>query len=182
MPNVDVNRGLRRDNGGNMLWDVVDVAIETDFGPYLERRVVGQPSGGTIHRVGPGGMMIYMYNDDPGVFYNEHGGRVSNAIAAQANFDVETLAKLHRRKLAMEKATDAVDQEWSEQRSSARVLAEKGEYRLVELGKGHCQVQFIEADGQGSPLSASMAPPAARKLFDDLVLSDEEVGAAAAPV
>jgi hypothetical protein len=155
-----------------MLWDLQDVVIETDFGPYETRVLVGQPNAGCLHRHHPSGMMIYMYNDDPGVYYNERGGRVSDTIAAEANFDVETYGKAHRRKLAYAKASGAVDAEFEGQ-TNLKVLKEQGEYRLVELGKGVAQVQFVEADGKGAPLTGTMTLAAATKLFDSMLVPEE---------
>lgn len=165
---IDVNRGLARDNRGNMLWDTEDVLVDTDFGPFAERRLIGQPNGGCIHRNGPGGMTIYMYNDDPGVFYNERGGRVSEGIAAAAGFDVETLGKAQRRKQAMALAAEKVEAEYASL-PRAKVIAERGEYRMVEIAPGHFQIQFVESDGNGSPLTTQpLTRKAADKMFEDL--------------
>src|SRR5690554_3858011 len=39
------------------------------------------------------GTTIYMYFDTPGVYLNAHGGKVSEALAKQAGFDVDLYGK-----------------------------------------------------------------------------------------
>lgn len=171
---IDVNRSLARDNAGHMLWDHHDVVIETDHGPYIERQLIGQPNGGCVHRTGPGGMQVFMYCDDPGVFYNERGGRVSEGIARQAGFDVDTLSKAQRKKQAMLQAQKTVEEEYAGI-AAMKIIEERGEYRLVEPAPGHFQIQFVEADGSGSTLTTSpLTEKAARKLFVEMAGEDAD--------
>jgi hypothetical protein len=177
---IDPDRGLARDGRGNMIWETRDVLIETTYGTFIERQVVGQPNGGILLRQGPGGMSVYMYNDDPGVFLNERGAIVSDAIASQAGFDVASLAKARRRKLALSKAQAGIDAEYATEENS-NIIEERGEYRLVEVAQGHFQIHFVEEDGKGSPLSGILTRQAAAKLFLDLagpapVLAPEPAG------
>jgi len=164
---IDPDRSLTRDGRGNMIWETRDVLVETSYGQFIDRQVVGQPNGGILLRQGPGGMSIYMYNDDPGVFLNERGAVVSEAIAAQAGYDVASLAKVRRRKLAIAKAQAGVDAEYATEENS-NIISERGEYRLVEVAAGHFQIHFVEEDGKGSPLSGVLTHKAAEKLFLDL--------------
>ncbi len=166
---IDVNRGLARDSRGSMIWDVRDVLIETSHGPFIERQLIGQPNGGVIHRQGPGGIGVFMYNDDPGVFLNERGAPVSERFAEAAGFDVQSLGRQRRKKVAMEAAGKAVEAEFSQDAPNSYIIKERGEYRLVELAPGHFAIHFIEPDGTGSPLSATAMPrKAAETLFDQL--------------
>ncbi len=168
MPPIDVNRGLARDSRGSMIWDTRDVLVETEHGPFIERQLVGQPNGGVTHRQGPGGIAVFMYNDDPGVFLNERGAPVSDRFAEAAGFDVQSLGRARRKKIAMAKVGAQVDAEFSEQTNS-NIIMERGEYRLVEIAPGHFAIHFIEPDGHGSPLSATvLSRKAAEKLFDEL--------------
>lgn len=166
---IDPNRGLRKDNKGNMLWEVEDVQVETDYGPFSERRLVGQPGGGITVRSGPGGIGVVMYNDDPGVYYNERGGRVTEAIAQTAGFDTALFGKQRRKKDAMKLAATGIDQEYEALGPAANVVAERGEYRMLELAPGHFGIHFIEQDGKGAPLTNTvLTRKAADKLFEDL--------------
>ena len=172
---IDVNRSLARDSRGNMLWDSRDVLIETDWGPFQERQLIGQPQGGVIHRLGPGGMMIFMYCDEPGVFYNEKGGKVSDALAGACGFDVETLAKARRKRAALAKAGAQIDAEFAGIQST-KVVKERGEYRMVETAKDLYAIQFVEADGTGSPLTTvPLSLAQAEKLFEELAGADDHV-------
>lgn len=166
---IDPNRGLRRDSKGNMLWDTEDVLVETDYGPFAERRLIPQPNGGIQLRLGPGGVGVVMYNDEPGVYYNERGGRVTDAMAAQAGFDVDSFGKQRRKADAMKLAAAGIEQEYAAYGPSANVITERGEYRLVEVAAGHFAVHFIEADGKSAPLTNTvLTRKAADKLFEDL--------------
>ncbi len=166
---INPDRGLATDGRGNLVWETRDVLVETQYGPFIERQLVGQPNGGIQMRQGPGGVQVFMYNDDPGVFLNERGAPVSDVFAGAAGFDVVTLGKLRRKKQALAKAAGSIEEEFEHEGAAANVLVERGEYRLVELAPGHFQVQFIEEDGRGSPLSATvLTRKAAEKIFEDL--------------
>jgi hypothetical protein len=66
---------------------------------------------------------------------------VPDAIAAEAGFDVERWGKLRRKQLAQRKAMEAIDAEYLTS-TSRRVVAEEGEYRVVEIEPGYCNVEF----------------------------------------
>jgi hypothetical protein len=172
---IDPDRGLRRDSRGNMLWETEDVLVETMHGPFMERKLIGQPNGGVQMRLGPGGMCIYMYNDDPGTYLNELGGVVSDRIAQAAGFDIDSLARSKRKKAAMRAAEIAVDEEFAAQGSHSKVVKERGEYRMVEIADGLFAIQFIEPDGKGTNLTkVPLARKAAEKLFDDMAGPEPE--------
>jgi hypothetical protein len=174
MAAIDPDRGLRRDSRGNMLWETEDVLVETMHGPFIERRLIGQPNGGIQMRQGPGGMCIYMYNDEPGVFYNERGGKISDRLAEQAGFDVNSLSREKRKQAAMRAAGLAVEEEFASQGGHSKVVKERGEYRMVEVAEGLFSIQFIEPDGKGTTLTkVALARKAADKLFDDMAGPEE---------
>jgi hypothetical protein len=160
---IDVNRGLAKN------WELVDVQREVAPGEFVtERTLVGQPGAGVTHRLGPGGISIYMYNDDPGIFLNERGAPVSDHFAAMAGFDVEGLTRARQKKLAIAAGVKAVEDSFADV-TSQNIIRERAGYRLVEIAKGHFAIHFIEADGKGSPLtSAALPEKAAQKLFDEL--------------
>lgn len=169
MPVIDYDRGLDRDGSGTMRWETVDVIVETPHGNHIERQIIGQPNGGVLARQGPGGVSVFMYNDDPGVFLNERGAPVSERFAEAAGFDVQTLGKMRRKKQAMAAAARGVESEFEQEVGNSNIVLERGEYRLVEVANGHFQIHFVETDGRGSPLSASiLTRKAAEKLFDEL--------------
>src|SRR5215469_7430201 len=138
---IDVNRSLARDSRGNMLWDTEDVVIETVHGDFTERRLIGQPNGGVVHRLGPGGIMVLLFNQHPGGIYNERGVRVPDSF--WTGTDLEELKKKRRRKAAMALAASQVEEEFSNV-AAHKVIKEQDEYRLVEIGPQHFQIQFIE--------------------------------------
>lgn len=163
---IDVNRGLARDSRGNFLWDSEDIEVETAHGNFSERRLLGQPNGGVRHRIGPGGMNIYMYNDQPGVFYNERGVRVPDSFWTGS--DLEELKKKGRRLAAMKLATEKVEEDFAGV-AGVKIMREAGEYRLVEIAPNHYQIQFVEEDGRGSPLTPlPMTLKQAEKVFAEL--------------
>lgn len=170
---IDPNRSLKRDSRGNMLWETEDVLTETTHGPFVERKLIPQPQGGIQMRLGPGGMAVYMYNDAPGVFLNERGARVSEGLARQAGFDVDTLAREQRKQAAMIAAGKAVEAEFAGM-TNTKIVREKGEYRLVEIAAGLFSIQFIEPDGRGTPLTTQpLARKAADKIFDEMAGVEE---------
>jgi hypothetical protein len=142
--------------------------VDTPFGPFVERKLVGQPRAGIQKRLGPGGMEIIMYNADPGVYLNERGGRVSEEMARAVGFDVDTLGKARRRLAALKVANEAVEEEFEGQPNS-KVVLERGEYRMTEIALGLFAIGFIEADGKTAPLTTvPLSRKAADKLFDQL--------------
>lgn len=143
---INPNRGLAKDPQGNMLWQMADEVIETDIGPFTQRVLVGQPNAGVIHRAGPGGMAIYMYNEEPGVFYNERGAVVPVEMAQMAGFSVEPLLMAREKKMAMEEARRLVELQFASRGLMRNVVEERGNYRLVECAKGRFNVEFVEGE------------------------------------
>jgi hypothetical protein len=86
-------------------------------------------------------MAVYMMHSNPGVYLNDHNKRVPDVIAAEAGYDIERWARERRKREAIQGATAAIDAEYMAS-SSRKVLAEHGEYRVVEIQKGYCNVEF----------------------------------------
>lgn len=101
---------------------------------------IDAPGGAQIRQT-VDGMSVYMLHREPGVYLNDHAKRVPDAIAAEAGFDVERWGKLRRKQLAQRKAMEAIDAEYLTS-TSRRVVAEEGEYRVVEIEPGYCNVEF----------------------------------------
>jgi len=96
-------------------------------------------------------MYIYMYFDDPGVYYNKHGHEVPAALAAEAGFEVEKYAKERYKKQRMAEFKTKLEQELTaaEEAPTDTVLAERGGFKLVKLGEKHGKV----FDTDGNPMN-----------------------------
>lgn len=93
------------------------------------------------------GMDIYMYVDDPGVYYDAHGNGVPKELAEAAGFDVETLQKEHLRKTAMDNAMAEIDAKYGSHEK--KVVKESGGYQVWDLGLGRYNV----TDAKGNLLN-----------------------------
>lgn len=103
---------------------------------------------GVWMRTHPGvGMDVYMYVDDPGVYYDAHGNQVSKAIAEAAGFDVEKLEVEHKRKTAVDNAMKEIDAKFGT--TQPKVHAEQGGFTAWDMGMGRFNVK----DAQGNVLN-----------------------------
>ena len=92
-----------------------------------ERR---SPGGVSIRKDPETGADVFMYKRKPGIYYSTHGLEVSVTMAQRAGFDTE------RDLAARQRMTKMVEfeQNWRAQNvgSEARIVAERGGYRLEE--------------------------------------------------
>lgn len=113
------------------------------------------------------GMDIFMYKDDPGVYLNAFGKPVPAAIAQQAGFDVERLGRLRNRKLAIQRATDAIGVEMDMVDKAARTsVYSAGNYRVVDIGAGRHQIE--DADGNNLTPHQTLTIEMARRVCDQM--------------
>jgi hypothetical protein len=116
-------------------WQHVTPISETQY------KVDIDAPGGAQIRFTVDGMAVYMLHSQPGIYLNDHNKRVPDQIAAEAGFDVERWARDRRKREAIAKATAAIDGEFNES-SKRKVIAEHGEYRVVEIERGYFNIEF----------------------------------------
>lgn len=105
---------------------------------------------------------VLMYNDEPGVYYDMHGRRVPEAVAASAGWDVER----EKRRAAAWQERQAVHEKLvaASQTISRDTIETRGEYSLVEVGDG----LFTVTDATGLDYMTPNVREAADLLFDQL--------------
>lgn len=112
-----------------------------------------------MSRLNPEVGVVAMYKDDPGKYFDQNGGEVSEAIARLAGFDTETNARI--RFLAEKKAEFEREMEAEYKKTIGRgqtVIETRGGFSVVELSNGRHNV--IDLDGQAinpTPLTAQEA-------------------------
>lgn len=96
-------------------------------------------------------MYIYMYFDDPGIYYNKHGHEVPATLAAEAGFEVDKYAKERYKKARMAEFKSKLELELTaaEDAPTDTVLKERGGFKLVKLGEKHGKV----FDESGQPMN-----------------------------
>ena len=100
------------------------------------------------------GMDIYMYvgrprdpskpesdwvGADPGIYFDAHGNEVSNVLAEQAGFDVESHTKQHKIKVALEEAGKEVLVRFGETKNE--VVKERAGFKIKDIGVGRHNVE-----------------------------------------
>lgn len=123
----------------------------TPLGQTLYKVDIDAPGGAQIRHTADG-MAVYMLHRDPGVYLNDHGKRIPEAIAAQAGFDVEHWGRLRKRNEAMRKANAAIEAEFAVEARKC-VVAEHEEYAVTEVQPGVCYIEF-----DGEPLNTRPVP------------------------
>lgn len=122
-----------------------------------------------------GDFHIYMYLDEPGLYYNANEVRVPDKLAKAAGFDVEThkLQRLKREKLA--KANAQIDEEIAAMAgdTTKKTLAsdEKTGFRVVDIGLGRANV--LDHDG-GKINNRAMTHTEAMLLYKEFTSMDED--------
>lgn len=92
------------------------------------------------------GMDVFMYVDDPGKYFNAHSGPVSEAIAREAGFDTEKLAKDRVKKSRKDQALAMIDAELSDDKDTKEeTVEERNGYKIVTTGLG--RHHLVDPDG-----------------------------------
>lgn len=125
--------------------------------------------------VSAGGIQVYMYVDQPGVFLNAFGDEVDEDLAAGAGFDVTALK---RKRLIAERKAEAlaaIEQELAgADEGEAITVRQRGEWQLVDIGLG----RHVIKDPDGSVVTPAPLPrEQADIVFDKLTpgLKDRKV-------
>lgn len=119
-----------------------------------------------------GGMAVYMYKDEPGVYYDAHGKVVPELMAQKAGFPTDKLAKAKRRRdaVAALEAQFRAELEADDQ-DEAVVLAEAGGYKVIALPMGRAKV--VDKDTGDSVTPVPMPVEAAKVLLGELTKTIE---------
>jgi hypothetical protein len=119
-------RGAKRHIQG-----VSERRIDPNFAIDLDR--------GVTHSRHPSGMDIYMYKDDPGVYYTAKGAQVPPAVAAHAGFDVKRYEKARQRKIYLAQAAETINRQQGEDEENEVVREEQG-FQIIHLKHGRHQL------------------------------------------
>lgn len=126
------------------------------------------PKGVVIRLIDNLNMEVFMYKNEPGVYYSAHGKQLPRAIAARAGYDVERLElkRLHKQRLAQ--ASETIASELHLRGDARKTVVEEGAgFRIVTIGAGRHEVE--DADGISLTPGASLSLDLARTVFNDLV-------------
>lgn len=117
---------------------------------------------------GPSGMVIYMYIDTPGEYFDAHTQPVPETLAKDAGFNTEKYAKQRKRNAEMAKVMKVLDSEMAID-DSRQIHAEKNGYRLISLESGLAYVETDEGRLTPTPIPLGTAVI----IFNKLVGEDE---------
>lgn len=124
-----------------------------------------------------GGIFVYMYKDEPGVYYDVHGNVLPVKLAENAGYPVAHNAK----QLKMARATAEFKEQMRqalelEAEAERVVLAEAGDWQVLQLPMGRATVVD---KATGKPVVAVTMMEAEALLFlQNLTQGDEEVNVA----
>lgn len=120
-----------------------------------------------------GGMIVYMYKDDPGKYYDVHGKPLPEGIAKKAGFPVDRHAKMRKKREAMEAFEQKLRQELAAEMDEEVILAEAGDWKVVALPMDRAKVVDKET---GEAVTAVPMPQAdALALLEHLTGTAEQV-------
>lgn len=93
-------------------------------------------------------MKIFMYIDEPGVYYNVHGGEVPKDLAKLAGYDVEKYAKLKWKRDRMSEFQAQIERELEIENSEepAKIIASEKGFEVRAHG-GLGAVDVFDPDG-----------------------------------
>lgn len=129
---------------------------------------------GVSIRVHGSGMRIYMYKDEPGVFYDPTGGRVKPELAAEAGFNVEELTRERKKLAALAAAKRRIDEEFATAEDDMRsILSVDTGHEVRHLGFGN----YAVFDASGRQLTKrAMTKAQATALLEGLIPRDDADG------
>lgn len=113
-----------------------------------------------------GGMTVYMYKDEPGVYYDVHHKVVPEAVAAKAGFDTTKLAKARRKREAMAQFEEKLRAELAMEVEEEIILREGGGYKVIQLPEGRARI--VDSDSNEAVTPVPMTKTEAIRLFGEL--------------
>lgn len=120
-----------------------------------------------------GGLTVYMYKDDPGVYYDVHGKPLPEHIAKSAGFPVDRLAKQRRKKEALAQLEAKLRQELELADQEDEILAAKGGWKVIALPMDRAKVVDAETGEAVTPMP--MPRNDALALLEGLTQTDEQI-------
>jgi hypothetical protein len=91
-----------------------------------------------------GGLTVYMYVDEPGIYYDVHGRLVPEGLAQLAGFEVDKNAKLRNKREAMAKFEKRLAEELLiETDDEEVVIAAEGDWKVVALPMDRAKIVDI---------------------------------------
>lgn len=120
-----------------------------------------------------GGMAVYMYKDEPGIYYDVHGKVIPEVLAKRAGFPTDKLAKAKRRRDAVAALEAQFRAELdAEDQDEEVVLAEAGDWKIVQLPMGRAKV--VDKTNGESVTPVPMPVEAAKVLLGELTKTTVE--------
>jgi hypothetical protein len=120
-----------------------------------------------------GGLTVYMYKDDPGVYYDVHGKPLPEHIAKSAGFPVDKLARQRKKKEALASLEAKLRQELELADMEEEVIAEAGGWKVVALPMDRAKV--VDADTGDAVTPMPMPRADALALLEGLTATDAAV-------
>lgn len=117
-------------------------------------RVIDYDRGVSIRQHKQTGIMVYMYKDTPGVYYNVHGTEVAEDFAGEAGFDIASLGKQRTLRERMSAAMDEIKAELDLAGEAGEVVKEQGGLKIVRINDDKFQV----LDENGNKISPIPLP------------------------
>lgn len=111
-------------------------AIDVDRGVTMRQTVVFDKNNPSKFLPDPryGGVTVYMYKDEPGIYYDAHGNKVPEGVAKIAGFDTGKLAKLRHKREAMAQFEAKLRKQLELENQDAQVvIAEAGDWQVIEM-------------------------------------------------
>lgn len=129
-------------------------------------------------RYTPDGMAVYMYLDDPGVYYNDHARRIPMELAAEAGYEIAKNERLHKMIEARRKVMGDLEAQFQIE-NAHKVIADRGDYQVIQIAPDYCNIVFKDG-GDGFVLNTNgpVSKSTAMKRFRDLVGPEEAAEAA----
>lgn len=88
-----------------------------------------------------GGLTVYMYKDDPGIYYDVHGNKIPDGMAKLAGYPVDKLSKARRKKEALQIFEREMAKQLNmEEDEEVRILAEAGDWQVIGLPAGRAKI------------------------------------------
>lgn len=120
-----------------------------------------------------GGLTVYMYKDEPGVYYDVHGKKLPEALAKKAGFDTSLMAKMRKKREAMKDFETQLANALALEVEEEIILGQKGDWKVVALPMERAKIVDIET---GDVVTSVPMPRAdALALLDNLVGEDEDI-------
>lgn len=104
--------------------------------------IVSQPNAGCCLRYTTEGIAVFMYWNEPGRYYSEHGHEVPEALAAMANYPVEEMRWRRQKQEAMAAAGMAIEAEYQNLGTERKEVLVRGDYTLLEIAGDRYNIEL----------------------------------------